>query len=147
MGKDKIAKKIDSTGIPKALNVTQLSVVKFLQAISFANAIIINIKTQIYVKYFHPISVSLIPDDIISLSGCLPIAWNIIKAKATIKLTTVGLILMKVSSWKIKVSAPKNITAIQPKAAKIGTLLSKIQEIETEIIVDKTRTDVPQKIP
>ena len=66
------AKIIDNTGIPKALNETQSSVVKFRQAISLAKAIDTNINIQSLVNDFHPLGEILIPEDIILFKGLYP---------------------------------------------------------------------------
>ena len=66
---ERTAKIIDNTGIPKALNETQSSVVKFRQAISFAKAIDTNINIHSLVNDFHPLGDKLIPEDIMLFKG------------------------------------------------------------------------------
>ena len=93
-GIEKSAKTIDKTGIPKALNETQSSVVKFLHANSLAIAIDINIIIHNLESNFQPLGVRFIQVDMILLRGLYLIISAKIKPDAIIALTTVGLILI-----------------------------------------------------
>ena len=90
MGKENNPKKTDNTGIPKALKDTHWSVVKFLQAISFAKAIITNIIIHNQVSLFHPYSSRFIEDCITAANGFFPITFPENKTAAIINETTVG---------------------------------------------------------
>ena len=95
MGKESNPKKTDSTGIPKALKDTHWSVVKLLQAISLAKAIITNIITHNQVSLFHPSSSRFIEDCITTANGFFPIIFPANKITAIISETTVGFIFIK----------------------------------------------------
>ena len=142
-----IAKKIEIPVNPKTLNVTQLSVDKFLQAISLEIADTRNINDHIIVICFQPFSFKNSWLESMYFNKFFFVKIPTIKVNDSNKHIIVGLILMKKSSLKNKVSPPKKTTAQQPKKASIGIFLSKNQDTDNEIKVEITRTAVPQIIP
>ena len=105
--------------MPKALKETHWSVVKFLQAISLATAIIINITTHSQVNLFQPSLSRLTADFIMAARGFLPKIFPDAKTPAIIIDTMVGLILIKNSSSKNIVSPPKKTTDTHPALLKV----------------------------
>ena len=143
----KIAKKIEIPVNPKTLNVTQLSVVKFLHAISLEIADTKNINDHIIVICFQPFSFKDNWLESIYFNKFLFVKIPTIKINESKRHIIVGFILIKKSSLKNKVNPPKKTTAQQPKKGSIGIFLSKNQDTDNEIKVEITRTAVPQIIP